>query len=224
MRKSVIALFLIVMIALPTLALADTQVVTDSYEGLTDVYATLTVPQFGTGQTLNSVTIAATGWGDGYLFYENTGLFGGFNMSLNEFTFEFVLGGELNPDNWEIVGGDLLFDVIEELPPSGTVFVEEFDGVIDYAGPSGATFPYSTSHDWTMEITPDNPLFANFVGDGDVDFSVMCLTWFSVTIYGADNDWGLHTEAGFDVSVTYDYDGAVPTETTSFGGIKALYR
>jgi len=159
MRKTVIALFLTVIIALPTLALADTQVVTDSYEGLTDVYATLTVPQFGTGQTLNSVTIDATGWGDGYLFYENTGLFGGFNMSLNEFTFEFVLGGELNPDNWEIVGGDLLFDVIEELPPSGTIFVEEFDGVIDYAGPSGATFPYSTSHDWTMEITPDNPLF-----------------------------------------------------------------
>ena len=224
MRKTVIALLLTVMIALPSLALAGTQVYTDSYTGVTDVYTTLTVPQFPADQALNSITIAVNGHGEGSFFYENVGAFGGFNFALNEFTFEFVLGGELNPDNWEIIGGDLLFDAIVETPPSGTIWVEAFDGVIDYAGPSGITYPYETSNDWTMEITSDNPLFASFVGDGTVDFSAMCLIWQSITIFGADNNWGTSTTAGFDLVLTYDYEGTVATESTSFDGIKALYR
>lgn len=224
MRKTAIALFLTVLIALPTLALADTQVETDSYEGITDVYATLTVPQFDGMYPLTSITIAVTGYAEGEFFYENTGPFGGFNFALNEFTFEVVLGGELNPDGWEIIGGELLFDAIVETPPSGSIFVEAFDGIIDYAGPSGVTYPYSSTNDWTMEITQDNPLYGDFIGDGNVDFSVMCLVWQSITIFGADNDWGTSTIAGFDMTVTYDFDGSVATEPTSFGGIKAMFR
>ncbi len=212
---------------LPIASMGATIVVTDSVSGLTDHYGTLTVPQFDGMYPLNSITIEATGWLDGFLGYENTNLTasGGFNLVSNDFDGWLYLGGE-HGEGFQapVTGGDLLFEYHDAGDPSGAVFVGAFDGIVDYAGTSGASLPYGTSNPFSMTLTPDNPLVASFYGDGTVDFSVLGWIWTSVTIYGADNSWELSTTAGWDITVTYDFDTAVAIEASTFGSVKALFR
>ena len=227
MQKKAMAILLIVMVALPTLALAQTQIETDSSAGITDHFTHLNVPQFNGDYPLNSITITASSWIVGDLHYENLGSWmGGVQMTDNWCIYEVVLGGVLDGDNDDIIGGDVLVEeyyVVGDIMES-KVFVEAFDGVIDYAGLSGFVHNYDDYQVNTVVITPDNPLFAAFIGDGEVQFSAQARVYQGVSISGADYDWGLSTQAGYDLTVIYDYIGAVATETVAFGGIKALYR
>jgi len=183
MRKTAMTVLITLMMVLPIASMGATIVHTDSSAGLTDHFATLAVPQFDGMYPLISITIEATGWLDGFMGYENTNLTasGGFNLVSNDFDGELHLGGVLDPDNNQIVGGDLLFEYHDAGDPSGAVFVGAFDGIIDYAGTSGATLPYGTSNPFSMTLVPGDPLVENFYGDGNVEFSGMGLIWTSIT-------------------------------------------
>ena len=227
MRKLAMTVLITLMMVLPIASMGATIVHTDSVDGLTDLFATLTVPQFDGTYPLNSITIEANTWLDGAISFENmnTAATGGFNVTGNWFDGWLVLGGELNPGNWEIIGGETLFEYHDEGDPSGAIWLETYDGVLDYAGPSGTVFPYGTSHDdWTMTITPDSPLFADFIGTGNVDFSCMTWIWTDMSIFGPVYSMEWNTTAGYGITVTYDFDSAVATEESSFGSVKALFR
>lgn len=215
MRRLLPLLAIAVLLAAPAAAPAETETRTVSVaaNGLTDFFATLDIPQFDPlqGELLN-VTLYVAATLDGTFFYENLGTgTGGYRILENDWTFAANLQGA---------------SVVADTGTMSTaaVFLTAFDGVEDYAGTSGATVPYGNTTSGTATYLPVAAAFAGFQGLATVPLNVATTIWTSYTVYGSPTHSGLHTDASWSATVTYEYvPAAVGTQNLTWGGVKKLF-
>lgn len=196
-------------------AAVETHTVTVSNNGLTDFYATLDIPQHNVALEgdLVSVEIAITADIDGYFFVENLGAGGG-GWQINELTWTFT---------GDMLGGNVLSHSTTVTQPFTSLTA--YDGVTDYAGTSGATFPYHEDNAAALNWMPGDAGFASFDGTGTVPLDVATTVWTSHTVYGGSNTSGFSTNTTWTATVTYTYDPlSVATEVSSWGRVKTLFR
>ncbi len=216
MRRLLPILALAVLFGASSLIAAETetQTVTVSANGLMDLYATLDIPQFDPikGELLN-VTLSVAGTLDGYFFYENLGAgTGGYRILDNTWNFAATLQG-----------ASLVADTGTMTTP--LVLLTAFDGVEDYAGTSGATVPYSDTTAASGFYLPADAGFAGFQGTATLPLAVATTIWTSYSVYGSPTRSGLHTDASWTATVTYEYvPAAVGVQELTWGGVKSLFR
>lgn len=216
MRRLLPFFALAALLAASSVALAATEIetVSVSANGLTDLHATLNIPQFDPvkGALLN-VTIQVAATLDGYFYYENLGTgTGGYRILENTWTFAAALQGV-----------SLVGDTGTMSTPS--VLLTAFDGIEDYAGTSGATVPYSDTASASGIYLPADAGFAGFKGTATLPMAVATTIWTSYSAYGGLTHSGLHTDAGWTVTVSYEYVPAtVAVENLTWSGVKSLFR
>jgi hypothetical protein len=214
MRRLLPFLALVAFLTASSVVLAETEIHHVSASGLTDLHATLDIPQFDPvkGDLLN-VTVHAAGTVDGYFYYENLSAGpGGYRILENTWTFAATLQG---------VG------LVSDTGTMSTPFVARtaFDGVEDYAGTSGATVPYSDTTSASRVYLPADTGFAGFQGTATLPMDVATTIWTSYSAAGGLSHSGLHTDASWTVTVSYEYYPAVVnSENLTWGGVKTLFR
>jgi hypothetical protein len=135
-------------------------------------------------------------------------------------------GYRINENTWnfsaDFQGGSLI--ATGETVTEPLTFVDAYDGVTDYDGPSGATVPYHGTATTTVGYLPGDADFWDFEGLGTLPLDVATNIFSSYTVYGSPTTSGLHTETTWTATVTYTYDPAVAAETKTWGEVKSLYR
>jgi hypothetical protein len=131
---------------------------------LTDFSETLSVDQFDSSLgTLTQVTLTVSGQLQGAGKYENSN-----SYAVND-TMRYLLDQALDV-TW--LSGTLL-GVDQNLDNTIPVVADPFDGVVDYAGPSGYTEPANTQSDSQIYVFTLPGDLAAFIGSGTVDFSAI---------------------------------------------------
>ncbi len=121
----------------------------------------------------------------------------------------FNLGGSLTLLDGTNTLPNPIFDVA--VSASDSKAVSAFDGLIDFAGTSGASFDGLVASTSGTEVYTDSTLLSFFTGSGPLDFLFTALASSQVT--GAGNIISqITTKAGAGITVTYHYD---PAETES---------
>lgn len=214
MRRLLPILAFAAILAASSVVLAETETHTVAASGLTDLHATLDIPQFDPvkGVLLNvGIQVAATL--DGYFYYENLGTgTGGYRILENSWTFAAALQG---------------VSLVGDTGTMSTPFVARtaFDGVEDYAGTSGATVPYRDTASASGTYLPADTGFAGFQGAATLPMDVATTILTSYSAYGGTTRAGLHTDASWTVTVSYEYVPAVVnSENLTWGGVKTLFR
>jgi hypothetical protein len=112
---------------------------------------------------------------------------------------------------------------ISQLYQTGAVGV--FDGVVDYAGTSGVTFPdVVDATTWSATLTAPADL-AVFAGTGTVDLPCQAVGRAFLSSTGGNNTHIVRTKAAAVVQVTYTYSpNSVAARPRTWGAIKGLYR
>lgn len=196
-------------------AAVETHTVTVTNGGLTDFHATLNIPQHyeALEGDLLSVEIAITANIDGHFYVENLSASSG--------------GWRINELTWTFTGDMLGSNVLSH----GTTVAEPFhalsgyDGTQDYAGTSGATFPYYEDNTANLAWNPGDAGFASFGGTGTVPLNVSTTVWTSHSVFGGSSVSGFSTNSTWTAVVTYTYDPlSVATEISSWGTVKSLFR
>ncbi len=214
MRRLLPILAFAAILAASSVVFAETEIHTVAAGGLTDLHATLDIPQFDPvkGVLLN-VTIQVAATLDGYFYYENLGTgTGGYRILENSWTFAAALQG---------------VSLVGDAGTMSTPFVARtaFDGVEDYAGTSGATVPYSDTASAAETYLPADTGFAGFQGTSTLPMDVATTIWTSYSAYGGTTHSGLHTDASWTVTVCYEYvPSVVASENLTWGGVKSLFR
>lgn len=166
-------------------------VYTNGYSSLTDWQKTLKIPTFDPSRgVLKSVSIAWKASETTYSFVENTDTHSTTQVS--------DVISELRS-----TGGPLGVSTLATLSYHRTNTLDAFDGVTDFAGPSGVINPAET--DSSDGVSPGTK--AQFTGTGFVDFPFATETTFRLT-GNANNASGVRTEASVRLRVTYCYTPA----------------
>ncbi len=105
-----------------------------------------------------------------------------------------------------------------------TAIVGPWDGVLDYAGTSGAGFLGLTDYAVSSSTTNAPADLALFTGTGSIGLPCRAEAWFVFSYTGGNGKWIETTEAQAYVIVTYTYDAPVGVAPTSWGRLKTLFR
>lgn len=98
--------------------------------------------------------------------------------------------------------------------------VTAFDGVLDYSGTSGLTYPSVGATDSDSLCVTSNADLALFTGAGTISLPAFAMDQSNQT--GASS-WSIGVQAYATITVTYHYTQCiVPVESTTWGRIKSL--
>ncbi|NJK99574.1 MAG: PEP-CTERM sorting domain-containing protein [Spirulinaceae cyanobacterium RM2_2_10] len=171
----------------------------------------LSVQQFDSSLgTLTQVTLAFTGLVQGDARIES--------LDSQATTVTFNVGGSLTLLDGSDTLPNPLFDV--EVTSADSADVSAFDGVIDFAGTSGASFMGLEASTDGEQVYTDAALLSFFTGNGDLSFLFSAIANSQVT--GAGNIASqISTLASAGITVTYEYDEiiteSVPEPSTLLG-------
>ncbi len=159
---------------------------------------TLTFPQFDPALgTLQSVTVAITGELAGSSQVENLDPNGPTTSTLD-------LGAAISVDG-DPGGGTIT--VGTNPISSNTVTLDPFDGAVDFAGPSGASFLNLSSTETSSQTITDAGVLVAYTGSGNVTLDAAA-TANSFAIGGGNVAALFDTDAGASVTVTYTFQAA----------------
>ncbi|HVP39735.1 MAG TPA: choice-of-anchor E domain-containing protein [Candidatus Saccharimonadales bacterium] len=97
-----------------------------------------------------------------------------------------------------------------------------YDGVLDYAGTSGGTYPQSAVATGGAVLSAPGDLAA-FTGTGSVSLPCSATAWFVVSYSGGNARYVLTTTAAATVTVTYTYNVTTPAPVPTWGKLRRLY-
>jgi hypothetical protein len=196
-------------------AAVETHTVTVTNGGLTDFYATLDIPQHNEALEgdIISVGIAITANIDGFFYVENLSASTG-GWRINELTWTFT---------GAMLGGNVLSHGTTVTQPFTAL--SAYDGLQDYAGTSGAKFPYYENSTANLAWIPGDAGFTSFDGTGTVALDVSTTVWTSHSVFGGSSVSGFSTNSTWTAVVTYTYDPlSVASEVSNWGTVKSLFR
>lgn len=176
----------------------------------TYVFPGATLPKFNlAGQCLSSVCVRLDGGLAGSIAFEN---YDNFPKTVNvTFTGKITLQ---RPD---------LSTLIIVQPVTGTTDnMPAFDGVLDYGGTSGKTYPNVGATQSDSTCTNSMTDLALFAGPGTITLPGFATDLSSQV--GA-NSWSISVKAYATITVTYHYtECALPADRTTWGRLKGSYR
>ena len=211
-QRLMLALFALGLAAIPVAASTATYVASVPLQP-TNWYSTVTFPKFNPGiGVLTSVAIEVRDSLVHKIEYENTSTSS--TSTFRDSTYATV--DVMRPASTSLVTAIARY--------YKTATVDVFDGSIDYAGTSGVTFDGLVNYAMSSSTTTAAADLALFTGTGNIDLPCQAVAYFSFGYNGGNANYRLTTQASAYVVVTYTYTTSTPTQPTSWGEIKSLYR